>query len=237
MPEEEEVFDLPEDIIVKILCRLPVKSLIRFSCVPKRWRSIIISDPQFAKSHLQLASEQRTLRHGVLVSTISVVEEDFYKRYPTLTGNSQLQCLEDFSGDTFRVRSCTFPSEQHSTIVMASCNGLVILGSYYEDLSIWNPSTGFFRKIPDPQFSSRTKRTCRDISGRYGFGYVSATDDYKLVLVIPDEDSGAAEDVYEDMDINIFIFSVGANSWSTRKGSHWSFLPIGWRMHCGGFFK
>lgn len=65
--------NLPEDIVVKILCRLPVKSLIRFTCVSKRWR-VIISDPQFCKSHFQLACEQRTLRQKLLISTHTSLE-------------------------------------------------------------------------------------------------------------------------------------------------------------------
>ncbi|XP_004287597.1 PREDICTED: F-box/kelch-repeat protein At3g06240-like [Fragaria vesca subsp. vesca] len=37
--------------------------------------------------------------------------------------------------------------------VLASCNGLVVLGkTSYTNLSVWNPSTGFFRKIPSPGF-------------------------------------------------------------------------------------
>ncbi|XP_050379968.1 uncharacterized protein LOC126797373 [Argentina anserina] len=63
MSEEAEVVvvDLPEDVVLKIQCRLPVKSLIRFTCVSKRWRSIIISDLHFAKSTFQLASQAGAL--------------------------------------------------------------------------------------------------------------------------------------------------------------------------------
>ncbi|XP_048133133.1 F-box/kelch-repeat protein At3g06240-like [Rhodamnia argentea] len=41
-----------EDIVVEILSRLPIKSLMRFKCVNKRWRCLI-SDRGFAKLHLQ----------------------------------------------------------------------------------------------------------------------------------------------------------------------------------------
>ncbi|XP_004301898.1 PREDICTED: putative F-box protein At5g62060-like [Fragaria vesca subsp. vesca] len=39
--------NLPEEIIVNIISRLPVKSLLRFTAVSKRWRSIILFDKQF----------------------------------------------------------------------------------------------------------------------------------------------------------------------------------------------
>ncbi|XP_050369364.1 F-box/kelch-repeat protein At3g06240-like [Argentina anserina] len=78
---------------------------------------------------------------------------------------------------------------------------------------------------------------CKRHCGKFGFGYVSSTDDYKLVLVFPDKYSDAAVG-YVDVDVNIFIFSMRANSWSTRKASHWSFSNFGWRIeHCGVFLN
>ncbi|XP_048133095.1 uncharacterized protein LOC125314572 [Rhodamnia argentea] len=44
--------NLMEDIIIDILWRLPVKSLMRFKCKSKQWRSLI-SDQHFARLHLQ----------------------------------------------------------------------------------------------------------------------------------------------------------------------------------------
>ncbi|CAB4301686.1 unnamed protein product [Prunus armeniaca] len=44
---------LPEEIIVQILCRLPMKPLIRFSSVSERWHYLIIEDPQFCPIPLQ----------------------------------------------------------------------------------------------------------------------------------------------------------------------------------------
>ncbi|RHN63682.1 putative F-box domain-containing protein [Medicago truncatula] len=42
---------LPEELIVEILLRLSVKSLLQYKCVCKTWKTLL-SDPQFAKSHL-----------------------------------------------------------------------------------------------------------------------------------------------------------------------------------------
>ncbi|XP_026450609.1 F-box protein CPR1-like [Papaver somniferum] len=43
---------LPEDIIVDILCLLPVKSILRFRCVSKHWCNNLLKDSSFAKTHL-----------------------------------------------------------------------------------------------------------------------------------------------------------------------------------------
>ncbi|EYU34226.1 hypothetical protein MIMGU_mgv11b021967mg, partial [Erythranthe guttata] len=42
---------IPEEIIEEILCNLPVKSLLRFKSVSKRWR-FVISSEYFIKKHL-----------------------------------------------------------------------------------------------------------------------------------------------------------------------------------------
>ncbi|XP_050387522.1 F-box protein CPR1-like [Argentina anserina] len=53
--------DLPEDIIEKIFSRLPVKSLIRLTCVSKKYQNLILKDPNFAKTQFKLASGHRLL--------------------------------------------------------------------------------------------------------------------------------------------------------------------------------
>ncbi|KAM7527543.1 hypothetical protein LguiB_030953 [Lonicera macranthoides] len=44
--------DLPESLLLEILCRLPVKSIFRFKSVAKSWLSLI-SDPLFHKSYFR----------------------------------------------------------------------------------------------------------------------------------------------------------------------------------------
>ncbi|GMN52861.1 hypothetical protein TIFTF001_022005 [Ficus carica] len=44
---------LPEDLEKKILLKLPVRSLIQFKCVSKKWSSLITADSLFITSHLE----------------------------------------------------------------------------------------------------------------------------------------------------------------------------------------
>jgi len=46
---------LPYDVILEILCRLPVKFILRFRCVCKSWNSLI-SDPIFVKKQLSVST-------------------------------------------------------------------------------------------------------------------------------------------------------------------------------------
>ncbi|KAL6184784.1 hypothetical protein ACLB2K_046184 [Fragaria x ananassa] len=100
LTEKEQLdLDLPEHVVLNILCRLQVKSLIRFTCVSKRWRSLIVSDIQFANSHFHLASH---LRQNVLIAT-----------HP-----ASLPSRFRFLDDNFSIRNLTCPSEPNSHIVV-----------------------------------------------------------------------------------------------------------------------
>ncbi|XP_057459207.1 F-box protein CPR1-like [Lotus japonicus] len=48
-----ENYTLPEDLMVEIMLRLPVRSLLRFKCVCKLWLSLI-SNPEFGQSYDEL---------------------------------------------------------------------------------------------------------------------------------------------------------------------------------------
>ncbi|XP_020093519.1 putative F-box protein At1g47790 isoform X1 [Ananas comosus] len=48
---------VPIDVVAEILVRLPVKSLIRFQCVSKTWRSLIL-DPSFMHSHRRRSQQK-----------------------------------------------------------------------------------------------------------------------------------------------------------------------------------
>ncbi|XP_059664089.1 F-box/kelch-repeat protein At3g06240-like [Cornus florida] len=61
---------LTQHLIVEILSKLPVKALLRFKCVSKRWRSLI-SDPHFIKAHLNqsLTTNSNIQTQRILVAT------------------------------------------------------------------------------------------------------------------------------------------------------------------------
>ncbi|XP_004289534.1 PREDICTED: F-box/kelch-repeat protein At3g06240-like [Fragaria vesca subsp. vesca] len=167
---------LPEDLIYKILTGLPAKSLMRFKCVSKRWRSLI-SDSQFAKTHLQLASTHQTLIHGFLVCSSPHI--------PQLESS----VLESPSfGDSSSPRKLAHPTEEEGlpVLLLGSCNGFVFTclgraGHPSRNYSIWNPTTGFFLDLPDPEFPYYDDHYFRRFI-HHGIGYVHETDEYKVVV-------------------------------------------------------
>lgn len=158
--------ELPEDIIETILTRLPVRSLIKFRSVSKRWRSII-SDPRFAKKHRRLASEQKNLRSRLLFSTASQLVSLDLEETRWSVGDVVKPSINKQL--TYRELGCRVK-------LVGSCNGLVCVAYNVTTLLIWNPSTGFLHKLPE----LRLPREC--VVTYFGFGYLSATDDYKVVV-------------------------------------------------------
>ncbi|XP_004308254.1 PREDICTED: F-box protein CPR30-like [Fragaria vesca subsp. vesca] len=160
--------DLPEEVMMSILCWLPVKSLIRFTSVSKRWRFIILSDPQFAASQFEAARQRKTLVPRLIFSTNA----------------PQLESVDVADTASFghpsTIRLLSLPLEQQrgpprDVRLLGSCNGLVFVA--FDAVScfyIWNPATGFFKELPEPGFTNGQELMY------HGVGYLSATDDYRV---------------------------------------------------------
>ena len=159
--------EFPDDITVEILKRLPVKSLLRFKCVSKWWRSLI-SSSNFAgihlgrirsESHLGMASSIILSRYGdSLLSLDPQNEED---------GPQQAMELE-------------FPMLPYFPYyVKGHCDGLiccVVNDGSQGFLLLYNPSIREYRKMPVPP-NFRSTREC------FGLGFDASTQDYKIVRI------------------------------------------------------
>jgi len=183
---------LPHELMIQILLWLPVKSLIRFKSVCKSWFSLISTDSQFAKSHFQLSAATHT-RRVLLISTSAFESIDLEA---SLHDDSAFASLDfDF-----------LPIGSYSDLqIKGSCRGFILLHcslSFY----IWNPSTGFHKKIPLSPFECDSDKECEYF---YGFGYDSSTDDYLVVSMSAHLHTCHLE-----------IFSLRANTWRQIQGPH-----------------
>ncbi|KAJ6911696.1 F-box/kelch-repeat protein [Populus alba x Populus x berolinensis] len=165
--------NLPHELIIEILSRLPAKSLIKFRCVSKSFKSLI-SNPQFIKTHLER------------VKNLSRNGPDFS---PEIVISS--------SEPLFRLKSCSLYSVYNNPVtdavvldyyllrdtyrydwVVGSCDGLLCLGIKQDFVVLWNPSTRVFNRLPGLGFAKKL--------GSYtvfGFGYDSQIDDYKVLAM------------------------------------------------------
>ncbi|GMY31644.1 F-box/kelch-repeat protein At3g06240-like [Fagus crenata] len=154
---------LPLELIVDILSRLPVKSLCRFKCVSKPWRSLI-SDPDLVKTHLHRAESKRL----ILSSRNSLYSID----HEAPCENGVVAVDLDFPlKQTFQ---SLHPPWVH---IIGSCNGLVCILPQPDTFFAFNPATHESVQISAPP----TRLLDPSNVHSYGFGYVPSIDDYKLV--------------------------------------------------------
>ncbi|XP_059460670.1 F-box/kelch-repeat protein At3g23880-like [Corylus avellana] len=188
---------LPEEVVVKILSRLPPKSLIRFKCVSKRWHALI-GNPDFLSKHL--------LNHSIIAQNPN--EDDplrliLFFAHDSDTGN----LIHSFRYyDSLHCASQTplnLPTEATFDIV-ASCNGLLCLWDYARnDIYLWNPATSSELKAL-PASSSYCR--LRVLLFHVGFGFDSVSNDYKVIRILLVE---GEDDLWDEVD----IYSLRCGSW------------------------
>ncbi|XP_058739957.1 F-box protein CPR1-like [Vicia villosa] len=197
----EKSVHLPQELIVKILLRVPVKTVLRCKCVSKSWLSLI-SNHDFATSHFQLGA----------------------------TPTQKLVCLRSYSRETISIdfnaslnddssyasRSLDFLSGGPCHKIRGSCRGFLL---FHGDTNFcaWNPSTGVHKQIPESPIAIPSTADCYSRI-LCGFGYESLANDYLVVLL--------SRDSYDSYDSLIYlqIFSLRANKWKLMEfGSHFPY--------------
>ncbi|XP_058181501.1 F-box/kelch-repeat protein At3g23880-like [Rhododendron vialii] len=158
--EESHCPYVPEEIVVLILPRLPVKSLLRFRCVSKSWHSLI-SDPKFKLS---------TGRQQVIVMS---------RRGPTRTVNQWRFSIHLVDGEgSVNELHIPKPLTKGEPRLRGSCNGMLLVSSG-KNLFLWNSLTRCCNIVRSPYRLSDYEYDGLIISG---LCYDSFTDDYKIIM-------------------------------------------------------
>ncbi|KAJ0801416.1 putative F-box domain-containing protein [Helianthus annuus] len=184
-PSMEEV--LPENLILDVLSRLPVKTIIRCKCVCKEWRDLV-SDPYFVRLHLSRSGEALLIRkpeRAVSLDWVEMEHEDDYHLHPV---KSIKLC--------YGLPLFLFPG---------SVNGLICCYRSYSSITvvyILNPVLEEYMILPKLQLEN-VIFTC-------GFG-VSAAGEYKVILY-----NGSLRFVQKKgyvIQNNILVHTIGTNQW------------------------
>jgi F-box interacting protein len=168
--------ELPEELVLEILIRLPVKSLRRFKCVSKAWRTEI-SDPSFIRSHLQFSASRWEQNPTLLITPHTLDRVDQGENWPT-TFSSNIRFYQWQQGDskTTLVHGRDFDGEFNSVCLFAHCDGLVLLPTDTK-VYLFNPATRDVLTLPE---SSRDAMY-GDVNLPVGFGRDPRTGMYKVV--------------------------------------------------------
>ncbi|XP_058784925.1 F-box/kelch-repeat protein At3g23880-like [Vicia villosa] len=152
-PTFDSLSTLPRDLIVEILCRLPVKFLLQFQSVCKLWNSLI-SDLKFAKKHLHL-STTRGLNSVCYIDTLSRYIFE-YRPPDSLFSIYYMDVTQiEYPPNGFD-RGYYQPDSTY--YIVGSCNGILCLALDHEaDLKdcfvlVWNPSIRKFKELSIGEF-------------------------------------------------------------------------------------
>lgn len=183
----------PQEIITNILKRLPVKSLMRFQCVCKQWKNLIMA-PTFIFDHLHHSSHHSPSllfkRHG----SDTILPLDL----------SLLDCEKQFH----KVQNIPFDSSVHVKII-GSSNGLLCVkcsSNRVCSLFLWNPAIRKTRQVHS---------NANDFRGLLflGYGFSPVVNDYKILRAY------ALEDEYGDEDevTRVEVYSLSTDRWKEIK--------------------
>ncbi|XP_059629459.1 F-box protein CPR1-like [Cornus florida] len=179
--------NLPHDLVVDILSRLPVKSLVRFKSVSKSWLTLF-TDPRFVKMHLNRSQKRMKI----------VFPSDYSSRLVVFSTHNIDDLTEMHVDSVLQFPSTT--AEPWVTFI-GSCDGLLLcltsepLCNLFEPskkLYLFNLSTREFNRLPDSLLINRLYISLLS----YGFGYDSCTDDYKIVEISRPSYGGSSVAIY-----------------------------------------
>uniref|UniRef100_A0A7N0UJ21 F-box associated beta-propeller type 3 domain-containing protein n=1 Tax=Kalanchoe fedtschenkoi TaxID=63787 RepID=A0A7N0UJ21_KALFE len=161
---------LPDHIIYDILLLTPVKSLLRFRSLDRRWCETI-SSRQFAMDHLK-RHEDRKPSHCVVSYSWSAPAITLHP--PDSTGVPRKLDLPISDAD----------GRDGEFIIRSSCHGILCTTfgrEHATSVFLWNPVTRQCREVPVPLETPGWESGQRASNAKYALGFDPTTDDYKVV--------------------------------------------------------
>ncbi|XP_060186993.1 F-box protein CPR1-like isoform X1 [Lycium barbarum] len=157
---------LPQELMLDIFTRLPIKSILRCTSLCKSWYSLLTSS-NFISMHLNRKQDEH-----ILVRHFSRNPEK--EIYSLFCDNENL--------DQYAQYDLPFNCSNFFFNIVGSCNGIFCLNdemSFCSAFYLWNPSIRKSVKLPNPTF-----RADGSFDPTLGFGFDPVTNDYKVVKVL-----------------------------------------------------
>ena len=142
--------DLPDETVLEILARLPVKSLLRFRCVCKTWDSFI-TNPNFISTHLLCYN------HDDDGYVIHMPRSNSLRQICTVASDRTFETISEFR--------IPFTLQYGYPKLVGSCNGMLCVNDYWKfaimDVYLWNPSIRKFKRLPDTCLTQTDRKSTR----------------------------------------------------------------------------
>jgi F-box interacting protein len=205
--------DFPEDVLMEILARLPVKSLMRFKCVSKSFYALI-TKPCFITKHLTSHNPHR----GAILRRGKGLERPRFLSPPNETQELEVPVsyrprLSRLSNETLELSedvdlSQLFQDEVFGVQVLGPCNGILCLAGTLKmtkkgylqpgyEMVLWNPATRESKMLPPMDMPTST------FNSNFGFGFDPKTNDYKVIWILN----------FNFRQCKVEVYSLSTNSW------------------------
>ncbi|XP_074276842.1 F-box protein At4g22390-like [Silene latifolia] len=198
----------PDEIIIEILLKLPVKSILRCNTLSKHYYSLIHSQ-FFIRRHLNLVRLTNDFNDCSIVSPIG----------DPLLFNGRLRCFKRLQSSSSLVRN-----DIDELVISGPIDGLYCVIDRHNvfrrcGLSIWNPATSEEFILPliplaNDKFEVRTiEEFFDDLCTRekclaYGFGYDRDINNCKVVIIYQPKSMSVMVD-----NMFMYIFNVSERTW------------------------
>lgn len=228
------------DILTQILLCLPVKSLLIFKSVSKKWLSLI-SDPYFAKNH--------TLRNrsfkipGLFIEKLrrpSGPPDDPEFEFPSVFLNNDADSHNTTGGGGVPLKTLDFvevpprnwkgPITESSLRINHSCNGLLCCTrmtcmtkppyNSIKHIHIYNPTTKQYKSLPRSPFTDVVSFN-GVFSVSLAFDPFKSPDHYQVICIWRDLDK-----IHEFNLFNFEVYSSKTNSWRLSQVSPFAALAL-----------
>lgn len=153
--------ELPFELVIEILARVPVKDLLRFRSVCKSWCSLF-QDERFIRKH--------TTHAPSMILLVGLPQDPL--RTCTYQGRNLEMIFKELELNNVGEKSLLL-----GAYFFGPCDGLFCLLLEDRSLAVWNPTLRELRKVS----TIKQHQTWSLI----GFGYDHSIQDHKIVLIPP----------------------------------------------------
>ncbi|XP_026443271.1 F-box protein At3g07870-like isoform X2 [Papaver somniferum] len=192
---------LPSDILLDIITRLPAESVLDCKLVCKPRKNLVSHHPSFVQLHSTRLLDDSSDSAGELSFLVSSYFGLYYFKYDDED--------DTFPIRTFRMINLTPPYRSHEIKVLGSFNGLVCLHGWDDHYfyCICNPVTKEYVMLPKIE----KDYPVHDVKWSRGFGYLPLTNEYKVVQFMVRKEYKFPESV---VFTEAFVYTLGSgNGW------------------------
>ncbi|KAJ9552153.1 hypothetical protein OSB04_016198 [Centaurea solstitialis] len=199
--------DLPTELTIDILSRLPVKTIIHCKLVCKKWLNLV-SDPSFVNLHLSISPKgliiHRTKPSINMIGKTCVSDDPGILKWVEI--EDKVDCHHLHYDRLLSLDLNLAPSLQYTAMRhVGSVNGLICLWQYFtmhDNTYICNPVTREYMLLPRQRF--RIEFYAAIV---YGFGVSSLTGEYKVVRTFQEQHGLGV--------VQAEVYTLGTGRWRT----------------------